>query len=335
MARAAVLGLLLISVAAAAPARKIYAAGSGHDMFALMETTDEVVELSGKAKPRVLYLGTATYDDQAAATDQTANFASKGFFVQALKVAYTTPSAKFLELSFNLADIVIVSGGNTLFAHDRWVKLGIDALMRKAMGRGVVLAGGSAGGIVWWDGGHSDSMDPQTYKNPPGPYVNPNLTKHELDQSWAYVRAPGLGMLPGLFCPHYDVTEGNGVLRATSFTNTLQHHAGETGVAVDNWGALVIDGDTYRVISRKGKHGSVGKDGQFTTDFSTGKPGAWLMTINATGELQRSLVPSHGPVSNILFPARYIAQDNILPVARLQNPDDGFAPTPPKNTYTV
>jgi len=201
-------------------------------------------------------------------------------------------------------------------------------LMKDALARGVVLAGGSAGGIVWFDGGHSDSMDPSTYKNPPGPYINPNLTKAQLDKSWAYVRAPGLSLLPGLFCPHYDVTEGNGVLRATSFTNTLQHHSGETGVAVDNWGALVIDGDSYHVVSRKGKTGSVGLDGKFTTKFSNGKPGAWLMTINATGGLQRSLVQAHGPVTDILFPARYISQDNLLGVARLQNPDDGIPASP-------
>jgi len=29
----------------------------------------------------------------------------------------------------------------------------------------VVIAGGSAGAICWFDGGHSDSMDPCTYKN--------------------------------------------------------------------------------------------------------------------------------------------------------------------------
>lgn len=33
------------------------------------------------------------------------------------------------------------------------------------MESGAVLTGGSAGAICWFDGGHSDSMDPATYKN--------------------------------------------------------------------------------------------------------------------------------------------------------------------------
>jgi dipeptidase E len=28
-----------------------------------------------------------------------------------------------------------------------------------------ILSGGSAGAICWFNGGHSDSMDPATYKN--------------------------------------------------------------------------------------------------------------------------------------------------------------------------
>lgn len=308
---------------------KVYAGGSGHDMFSLPETTAEVVKLSGKPKPRVLYLGTATYDDAAAQKDQTANFAALGCTVDALQVAWRTPSAIEMKQAFNAADIVIVSGGNTLFAYNRWVKLGIDILIKSSMARGVVLAGGSAGGIVWFDGGHSDSMDPSSYKNPPGPYFSPNLTKEELDHAWAYIRVPGLGVLPGLFCPHYDVIEGNGVLRATSFTNTLQHHAGETGIAVDNWGALMIEGDTYQVISRKGKTGSVGPDGKFTTNFTQGKPGAWTMTIDAKGDLQRSLVPIRGQVADLFKAARFVAPSNMLGVASRQNPDDGVPPTGP------
>ena len=36
----------------------------------------------------------------------------------------------------------------------------------------------------------------------------------------------GLGVVPGLFCPHYDITEGNGVIRANDFTTMMQRHSG-------------------------------------------------------------------------------------------------------------
>jgi cyanophycinase-like exopeptidase len=173
--------LCFAAVASAAPmVRKIYAAGSGHDMLGLNETVQEVIALSGKATPRVLYLGTATYDEPAAQADQTQSFLDFGCTVKALEVAFKAPSMSVMQKLFDASDIVLVSGGNTLFARDRFVKLGIDKMMRTAMAKGAVMSGGSAGAIVWFDGGHSDSMEPESYKNPPGPLLNPNATKAQL-----------------------------------------------------------------------------------------------------------------------------------------------------------
>ena len=42
-----------------------------------------------------------------------------------------------------------------------------------------------------------------------------------------------MGVLPGLFCPHYDMTESNGVLRSADFEKMLRRHSGERAVAVD------------------------------------------------------------------------------------------------------
>eukprot|EP00658_Telonema_sp_P-2_P022151 TRINITY_DN18843_c0_g1_i6.p2 TRINITY_DN18843_c0_g1~~TRINITY_DN18843_c0_g1_i6.p2 ORF type:complete len:205 (+),score=36.26 TRINITY_DN18843_c0_g1_i6:426-1040(+) len=199
--------------------------------------------------------------------------------------------------------------------------------MTEAMGNGTVLCGGSAGGIVWFDGGHSDSMEAASYKNPPGPLLSPNMSKEEMG-AWAYIRVPGLSVIPGLFCPHYDMTESNGVLRSADFTGMLQRHAGEEGLGIDNWGALRVDGDSYRIISRQGKPGSV-KDGVFTSKRD-GVPGAWQMQIDpSNGQLQRSLVPSIGKLSELLHSAKYIVPSNMLGVARAQNPDDGKPPTFP------
>lgn len=322
---ASLLLLLLASASAATTRRKIYAAGSGLDMLSKPETVKEIIELSGKPTPRVLYMGTATYDDPSPQATQTKGFLASGCAVTALRVATQNWTNSELKLVFANADIVLVSGGNTLFARDRWVKLGIDVLVKEAMDRGVVLCGGSAGGIVWFDGGHSDSMEAESYKNPPGPLLNPNMTPKEM-ATWAYIRVPGLSTVPGLFCPHYDITEGNGVLRASDFTGMLQRHTGETGVGVDNWAAIRIDGDTYTIISRAGQPGSVGANGAFTPDRS-GRPGAWQLNIASNGSLQRTLVPTTGRVSKLLIPARYVVQSNMLGVARGQNPDDGQQPT--------
>ena len=90
---------------------------------------------------------------------------------QALNVTWQAPPAAVLRAAFASTDIIVISGGNTLFAVDRWAKLGIDAMIRSAVDGGVVVSGGSAGFISLCNGGHSDSMEPSSYKNPPGPVI--------------------------------------------------------------------------------------------------------------------------------------------------------------------
>jgi len=235
---AAVLGSAppLVEVQAARSHRRIYAAGSGHDMLGLAETTAEIVALSNQTHPRVLYLGTATYDEPSAMDDQTKGFAARGCPVASLSIAWRAPPHSELAAAFDSADIVVISGGNTLFAVDRWVRLGVDALMRTANARGVVLAGGSAGFISLCNGGHSDSMEPDSYKNPPGPLLNSSAAaKAAVDAAWAYVRVPGIGVLDSLCCPHFDMTGTNGVHRAVDFS-TIQgaRHLGEFAIGIDN-----------------------------------------------------------------------------------------------------
>jgi len=134
-------------------AGKIYAAGSGQDMMSLPETVAEIMDLSGVASPHLLYIGTATYDEQAAKDTQTHAFTDAGCSVSTLDLAYANATEQEIESAVAGADIVLVSGGNTLFAVDRWNKLGVPSVLRHALDNGTVLCGGSAGGIVWFDGG--------------------------------------------------------------------------------------------------------------------------------------------------------------------------------------
>ena len=134
----------------------------------------------------------------------------------------------------------------------------------------------------------------------------------------------GLGVLPMLCCPHYDVTGGNGVQRAVDFTTLLQQHQGEYALGIDNWAAIAIDGDAYRVIGRANRTGSVGPDGTSFAPNSTGTPGAWALEVDAsTGELVRTVLPETGSVDDLLRPPRYVSASSQVAVARHQNPDDG------------
>ncbi len=225
--------------------------------------------------------------------------------------------------AFESADVILVSGGNTLFAIDRWKFLGIDKLLAEAAQRGCVLCGGSAGAICWFDAGHSDSADPDSYLSElcPGDnrtkyerffskqhgygrgvfrgeqyrkYVEDEAAQTDADaagataaqaqavaeeqkdessgapkageeaKAWQYIRVEGLGLFPGLVCPHHDKVQSNGVLRAVDFDRMLAGadsvcKGAECGVCIDHWAALTVDKETdsFEVVAFEGKPGSV------------------------------------------------------------------------------
>eukprot|EP00563_Minutocellus_polymorphus_P021383 CAMPEP_0197718072 /NCGR_PEP_ID=MMETSP1434-20131217/2360_1 /TAXON_ID=265543 /ORGANISM="Minutocellus polymorphus, Strain CCMP3303" /LENGTH=399 /DNA_ID=CAMNT_0043302681 /DNA_START=298 /DNA_END=1497 /DNA_ORIENTATION=- len=311
-------------------AQKIYAAGRGL-MAKSLESAAEVIDLAGgnsdRSRPKkLLYLGTAVYDNPQSAAIDTANYAALGCSISALNVSWIDPTKYELDTAFEEVDIILIAGGNTLFAVDRWTKLGIDNWIRDAvLERNVVVAGGSAGFISLCGGGHSDSMKPESYKNPVGPFLNPDEKVRDIiDRSWEYIRVPGLNLIEGaLCCPHYDTIQNNNVSRADDFSNMIRRHSGEYGIAVDEWAALAIDGDSYRVVSRANHTGSVGPNGEFVPG-SSGKPGIWTLSVDSSnGNIERKLVPPVGKVSDIIHPPRWIAEDQMVMIARAQNPDDG------------
>jgi dipeptidase E len=104
----------------------------------------------------VLYIGTATYDIQEYRDIQTSAFFSFGCTIKSLDVDHMVLPFADIEKAVGDAHIVLVSGGNTLYAVDKWRSLGLDIILKEAAHRGTVLTGGSAGLICWFDGGHSD-----------------------------------------------------------------------------------------------------------------------------------------------------------------------------------
>jgi dipeptidase E len=300
----------LINSTSRSQPRKIYAAGSGLDMLSQPDTISEIIALSGKEKPNVLYIGTATYDAEAEMNIQTKEFAARGCEINALKITHGDPGINAMCQLVEHADILLVSGGNTLFAVDRMKTVGLDQIIKGADKAGKVLCGGSAGGIVWFQNGHSDSGDPASFLTPNGPLFKDNLTKAQLGSAWNYVKVPGLNILPGLFVPHFDKIESNGQRRNISAKKLLRHNAGETMTAIDNWSALRIEGDTYTFIAREGKSGSCNV------------PCGFVLKVNPiTGEVEQTQIPKSGMVSDIIMEARYTTESLMLPVLRAMNPD--------------
>ena len=90
-------------------------AGSGSAALSDLAVVKEVVKLTGKkADIRVLYIGTATYDAAGAMQKQTSRFAELGCSVSSLNCARATPTDLEMAKATEKADVLVVSGGNTL-----------------------------------------------------------------------------------------------------------------------------------------------------------------------------------------------------------------------------
>lgn len=300
--------------------------GSGSDGLSQPEVCETIIGLTSKPAKEinVLYIGTATYDLQGPMLRQTDTFRSAGCSIASLSVTDVCPDVQTMQAAVSSADVVIVSGGNTLFAVDRWTSIGLHDILRAGMNRGLVCAGGSAGAICWFDGGHSDSADPATYKDAMRKAADPNSKADESESKslekmpWEYIRIDGLGLLPGLVCPHHDMIQSNGLLRADDFDSMLLKHKGEKGLCIDHFAALIVEGDLYRVISITGKKGSVMDDNTYS-GLREGKPGIWSKEV-IDGKVVRKLVPSNGKLSELLCTATKIERDARVDKCRKENP---------------
>jgi peptidase E len=141
---------------------------------------DFVLGLTGKERPRVLFVPTASADDDSYTVFFYERFRARAEPSHLYTFPWPPPGLRELVLS---QDAIHVGGGNTANMLAIWRVHGIDTLMREAWENGIVLFGASAGMICWFEAGVTDSFGPQ------------------LDGMEC------LGLLPGSACPHYDGEE--------------------------------------------------------------------------------------------------------------------------------
>jgi len=140
-----------------------------------------VLGLTGKERPRMLVVPTATGDADSTVAGYYDLFARR----TEMSVLRTFPwPPEDLRSAVLDQDAICVNGGNTANMLAIWRVHGIDVLLRQAWESGVVLFGASAGMICWFEAGVTDSFGPQLEG-----------------------MRDGLGFLAGSACPHYDGEE--------------------------------------------------------------------------------------------------------------------------------
>jgi peptidase E len=180
------------------------------------------IKLSGKPTPRLCVLNQAVGDDPAYYLRFYDRLANSSAEVRHLSL-FPMPNVEDPEDFLLSQDIIFVGGGSVANMVAVWRVHGIDQILRKAWQAGIVLAGSSAGGICWFEGGTTDSFG-------------------------ARLRAytDGLAMLPGSFCPHYN-SEAE---RRPLYQRLVAEGALPDGLACDDGvGAHFVDDNLAGMIS--------------------------------------------------------------------------------------
>ena len=191
----------------------------------------EIVELSGKSRPKALLIPTASYD----APERLEVFRSVygkelGCDIDVLHLLNVEPTMEELEDKILSADLIYVSGGNTQKLMMRWRRLGVDKVIETAYRKGIPLSGLSAGCICWYAWGHSNS----------GFFYS--------SEGWTgFTRVKGMGLINAFACPNpQGVTDGR--LREPDFHRRVMQHGG-VGLGIGNNCAIEWVDGRYRVIT--------------------------------------------------------------------------------------
>jgi len=180
------------------------------------------IELTGQARPRLCVLNTAVGDDPNAYLRFYDRLAETPARVRHLAL-FPMPNVTDPEDLLMSQDVIFVGGGSVANMVAVWRVHGIDEILRKAWHAGIVLAGSSAGGICWFEGGTTDSF---------GVRLRPFTD--------------GLGMLAGSFCPHYNSEPE----RRPLYRRLVADGSLPDGVACDDGaGAHYVDESLAEIVS--------------------------------------------------------------------------------------
>lgn len=220
----------------------------------------KLIALTGKDRPNVVYIGTPFFDREGRYETGTASFRKIKCRVKRLMVAEecTTPSSEEMRrIVVDWADLIMISGGNSLFAMLRWQSIGLDYLLKEAALNGKVLCGGSAGCGCYFDSMQTDSLKPEACKL--GELVLAELTAEER-LNWSFVRITCLGFINAFCIPHIDAVGTNNIARVDTAKKMLleANMKGDTteldsrpnfGFGLDENAAIIYEGGKIKIFS--------------------------------------------------------------------------------------
>lgn len=198
--------------------------GRNGTKYETKEIDEEIVKLSKKENPNFLFISLAS------------NFGDS--YYKVIKDIYrnlgcipnkisnkTLTHMEVVEEKINNADIIYVGGGDTVKLVNILKETGMDKMLEKAMNKGCVMAGISAGAILWCKYGLSDVE------------ILNGISSN-------YVKIDGLGYLDYMFVPHFS----SDPKKKEDLKEVLNMNQDIKALCLDNCTALKVMDDKLDII---------------------------------------------------------------------------------------
>ena len=176
------------------------------------EIDEEIVRLSEKQNPKLLFIGTASKDSHDYYLVIKKIYEDLGCIVSNLELLKENLDMNEVKNSILNTDIIYVGGGNTEFMLEKWRELGVDKFLVEAYNKGIVCSGLSAGSYCWFK-------------------LNYDLLE-------------GLGIINAINCVHYEQKDKEA---REKFYNVIKETRLD-GIALENCVALEIVDDNMKII---------------------------------------------------------------------------------------
>lgn len=180
------------------------------------EIDEEIVRLSGKEKPKFLFISIASSHPEEYYEGIKKVYTDLGCIVSHLNINQTYED---LEKEILEIDIIYIGGGNTKYLNEKLKETGIDKLLINAYNKGIVCSGLSAGSYCWF--------------------------------KYNYDSLEGMGVINAINCVHYDQKDET---EKNKFYNLIKEKE-LVGYALDNCVAIeFLDNEINIVKSNKNRN---------------------------------------------------------------------------------
>lgn len=198
--------------------------GRGNTKYETKEIDEEIVRLSNKEKPNFLFIGLASCF--ADSYYKVIKDIYKKLGCETGKISNKTLThIEVIEEKIKNADIIYIGGGDTVKLANILKENGIDKMLKEKLNTNCVLAGISAGAIIYLKYGLSDTE-----------IIN-NISNN-------YVKVDGLNFIDYMFVPHFSSDSK----KKKDLEKVLKNNKDCIALCVDNCAAIEIIDDNIKVI---------------------------------------------------------------------------------------